>query len=71
MKKFLFPLIFLCFIFAARVLAQTDNSDFNPFPQMEQDLNNTNDQTASGDNQQQQNDDQWPPAGNQSNGDQS
>jgi hypothetical protein len=42
------------------VFADTSsNSDFDPFPQMEQDLKNTDDQAVSA--PQQQNDD-WPPA---------
>ena len=61
-KSFLY--IFACVIIAAapRVLAQTvSNSDFNPFPQMEQDMSNTNDGSAVSPEQQNSENDAWPP----------
>jgi len=46
---------------APKIFAQsTTNSDFNPFPQMEQDQNSTDQQMAPSGGQ--QNDDTWPPA---------
>jgi hypothetical protein len=62
-------LILLLVVPMPRGLAQTaSNADFNPFPQMEQDQQNADDQTVPA--PQQQNDD-WPPAndGAQANGD--
>jgi hypothetical protein len=57
---FLYISVFIMIFTAPMVFAQTDtNSDFNPFPQMEQDMNNTNDQAVAP--AQQQNDDVWPP----------
>ena len=51
-------------IMAGLGLAQsTANTDFNPFPQMEQDMNDANNQAMPA--AQQQNDD-WPPSNNNS-----
>jgi len=68
MKKLLFLSFAAILFIAPKIFAQSDNGDFNPFPQMEQDLNNTNDQTAQQQtdqqdqpSQDQQNLDQWPP----------
>ena len=56
-----FLFILMMALGAPKVTADTlANSDFNPFPQMEQDMNNTDNETATPD--QQQNDDTWPPA---------
>ncbi len=52
-------------IAAPRVFAQTaSNSDFNPFPQMEQDQNNIDADTAAAPQQQNDENDVWPPANN-------
>lgn len=71
MKKAIIFLLITYWIGAVSAFAQsTDNSDFNPFPQMEQDFNNTNDQGSQPADQpsdQQQNDDQWPPPTPQTN----
>ena len=62
MKNLIYCLFIAVIIIAApRGLAQTtSNSDFNPFPQMEQDQQNVDNDTAA--QSQQQNDDTWPPA---------
>jgi len=50
-----------------KVFAQTtSNSDFDPFPQMEQDQKSTDEGTAPKPDQQ---DDEWPPANAQANSD--
>jgi hypothetical protein len=57
-KLFHYILAVSLIVVAPRAFAQTTtNSDFNPFPQMEQDMNSTDDQAPAA---QQQNDD-WPP----------
>jgi uncharacterized protein YxeA len=61
MKRSFFYICFIIIIIAAtRVFAQTaSNTDFDPFPQMEQDQKNIDDGAAAV--PQAQNDD-WPPA---------
>jgi len=65
MHKTFFYIIFLLVVLASpRIFAQsTTNSDFNPFPQMEQDQQNVDTDTAP--QPQQQNDD-WPPPNSES-----
>ena len=54
----------LLLLTAPKVFADLgSNTDFNPFPQMEKDLNNTNDNTAEPSPVTTQNDD-WPPSNN-------
>jgi len=60
MKKAFFYIVIIIMVMAApKIFAQSaSNTDFNPFPQMEQDQQNVDSDTAS--QPQQQNDD-WPP----------
>ena len=66
MRNLILCIFVIIVIIQSRGFAQTvSNSDFNPFPQMEQDQKSTDDDTAVV--PQQQNDD-WPPANNESAG---
>ena len=59
-KLILYIFASITIIAVPRVFAQNDsNSDFNPFPQMEQDQQNIDSDTAL---KPEQNDDVWPPA---------
>jgi hypothetical protein len=52
--------VFIMLIMAPRAFAQSDsNADFNPFPQMEQDMNSADSDTTA---QPEQQNDEWPPA---------
>jgi hypothetical protein len=58
MRNQIYGIIMAVFMAAPGALAQTSsNAEFNPFPQMEQDLNSTNDQAAA----QPQNEEAWSP----------
>jgi len=46
-KTFLYIFVLIAFMVLPKAFAQTtSNSDFNPFPQMEQDVNNNSDQAT-------------------------
>jgi len=66
-KLFLYIFVSFMFFLGPRAFADiSSNTDFDPFPQMEQDVNNTNDQAAP---EPQDQNDGWPPANSQSQAD--
>lgn len=62
-KLFLYTSVFVLIVITPKVFAQTaSKSDFNPFPQMEQDQQKADDDTAASSGQ---NEDNWPPMNDQ------
>lgn len=63
MKKLIPYIIVLMIIFFPRAFAQTtSNSEFNPFPQMEQDQRESVDDVSAKPEQEVENQDEWPPS---------